>query len=48
MTGSICSASSRLIFQSRGVRVALRIHLYMAFITALAKYAFGYGSFFWS
>lgn len=43
MRGRSSSASCKDIFQSRGVRVAFLIHLYMAFITARAKYAFGYG-----
>jgi hypothetical protein len=44
MTGSRSLASSRLIFQSAGWRFCLRIHLYMAFMHARAKYALGYGS----
>lgn len=43
MRGRSSSASCRDIFQSLGVRVAFLIHLYMAFMIARAKYAFGYG-----
>lgn len=44
MTGRRSAASSRLIFQSAGWRVARLICLYMLFMMARAKYAFGYGS----
>ena len=39
------AASCRLTLFSRGVLVILRMLFSMAFSTARAKYAFGYGSF---
>lgn len=40
-TGSRSAASCRLIFHSAGWRVARLMYLYIEFIIARAKYAFG-------